>query len=56
LIGKYALISDQEKQRFTEVFLKKHGIDNEEKQNTKQFLTNNSLNAVLKFLQDISVE
>ena len=56
LIGKYALTSDQEKQRFTEVFFKKHGIDNEEKQNTKQFLTNNSLDAVLKFLQDITVE
>ena len=56
LVDKYALSLDREKQRFTEVFLKKHGIDNEEKQNTKQFLTNNSLNAVLKFLQDISVE
>ena len=56
LVDKYALSLDREKQRFTEVFLKKHGIDNEEKQNTKQFLTNNSLDAVLKFLQDITVK
>ena len=56
LVDKYALSLDREKQRFTEVFLKKHGIDNEEKQNTKQFLTNNSLDAVLKFLQDITMK
>jgi mono/diheme cytochrome c family protein len=56
LVDKYALILDREKQRFTEAFLKKHGIDNEEKQNTKQFLTNNSLDAVLKFLQGLKVE
>ncbi len=56
LVDKYVLILDRVKQRFTEEFLKKHGIDNEEKQNTKQFLTNNSLDAVLKFLQDITVE
>ena len=56
LVDKYALSLDREKQRFTEVFLKKHGIDNEEKQNTKQFLTNNSLDAVLKFLQDITIK
>ncbi|MGY8766575.1 MAG: hypothetical protein ACKVI5_06920, partial [Nitrospinaceae bacterium] len=56
LVDKYALTLDREKQRFTEVFLKKHGIDNEEKQNTKQFLTNNSLDAVLKFLQDITIK
>ena len=56
LVDKYALSLDREKQRFTEVFLKKHGIDNEEKQNTKQFLTNNSLDAVLKFLQDLTIK
>ncbi len=56
LVDKYVLILDRVKQRFTEEFFKKHGIDNEEKQNTKQFLTNNSLDAVLKFLQDITVE
>jgi hypothetical protein len=55
LVDKYALILDREKKRFTEAFLKKHGMDNEEKQNTKQFLTNNSLDAVLKFLQDVKV-
>jgi cytochrome c peroxidase len=56
LVDKYAFNLDREKQRFTETFLKKHGIDNEEKQNTKQFLTHNSLDAVLKFLQDMTEE
>jgi len=56
LIDKYELTLDREKQRFTEAFLKKHGINNDEKQNIKQFLTNNSLDAVLKFLQDIAVK
>ena len=56
LIDKYALILDREKQGFTRAFLKNHGIDNEEKQNIKQFLTNNSLDAVLKFLQGIAVK
>ena len=56
LIDKYELTLDREKQRFTEAFLIKHGINNGEKQNIKQFLTNNSLDAVLKFLQDIAVK
>jgi hypothetical protein len=56
LVDKYALNLDREKQRFTELFLKKHGIDNEEKQNTKQFLTNSGLDAVLQFLQDFKLE
>ena len=56
LVDKYLLTLKREKQRFTEAFLKNHGIDNEEKQNTKQFLTDNSLDAVLKFLQDFKVE
>ena len=56
LVDKYSLTLKREKQRFTEAFLKMHGIDNEEKQNTKQFLTDNSLDAVLKFLQDFKVE
>ena len=56
MVDKYSLTLKRGKQRFTEAFLKKHGIDNEEKQNTKQFLTDNSLDAVLKFLQDFKVE
>ena len=56
LIDKYELILDREKQEFTRAFLKNHGIDNEEKQNIKQFLTNNSLDAVFKFLQGIAVK
>ena len=50
------LVFGSETAGIDEAFLKKHGINNDEKQNIKQFLTNNSLDAVLKFLQDIAVK
>jgi len=50
LLAKFDFMLDKEKLRFKEAFLVKHGQDNVEKQNTKQFVTDSHLDALLKFM------
>ena len=54
LLSAFDLMSDGEKNRFKEKFFKMHGRDNNTKQNTGQFLTNDQFDALLEFLHEIS--
>jgi len=49
-LAKFDFMLDKEKRRFKEAFLVKHGQDNAEKQNTKKFVTDSHLDALLKFM------
>ena len=53
-MNKFDLRLDMEKRRFEETFSIMHGTDNENKQNTNQFLTDDHLSALLKFLCEIT--
>ena len=54
LLDKFDLSLDMEKLRFKETFLITHGVNNENKQNTNQFLTDDHLDALLQFLYEIA--
>lgn len=52
LLDKFDLKLDVGKRRFKKAFLAMHGMTNESKQNTNQFLTNDHFDALLKFLHE----
>lgn len=54
LLKKFDLRLVTEKRRFEEAFLIMHDTDNDKKQNTKQFLTGDHLDALLKFLSEMA--
>ena len=53
LFEKFDFQLDIEKRRFKDTFLAMHGQDNANKQNTKQFLIDNNLEALSKFLSEM---
>jgi hypothetical protein len=54
LLDKFDFRLDMEKFRFEDAFLRMHGQDNANKQNTKQFLTTGHLIALLEFLSSMA--
>ena len=56
LLRAFDLMSDEGKNKLKEKFFKIHGKDNNTKQNTGQFLTNDQFDALLEFLYEISAK
>ena len=54
LLNKFDLRLGMEKRRFKETFSIMHGTDNENKQNTNQFLTDDHFDSLLKFLHEMA--